>query len=357
MHHDGRIPRRWFAIGDPQTTFNRFLRILRGHALLDANGRLRDDVGLVSIGDHFDFDGAGRALADVGRDGIDILGWLADHPRDQVVILMGNHDAARVMELSHETDESFARAREVAEKGNLKSFIAEFPRIPTPGIAKVDYGCFSVEQRTLVQKLLLAGRMRLACVARRGGQPLLLTHAGVTDVQVTELAVQPTPESLALALDAQLREAVDQVRPAWERGDAATLTLAPLHFAGRAGREGGGLLYHRASAGADEKGPSAPIAARRFHPRLLPRGLVQACGHTGHHKSLKELAPWATKDAAARARGGLRTLSVAGESSIAYDLGIHPPRADHATVYMIDIEMNRPDVTEYPLLDLEDVLV
>lgn len=352
-----RISRRWFAIGDPQTSFTRFLRILRGHALLDANGRLRDDVGLVSIGDHFDFDGGARSLADVGRDGTDILGWLADYPRDQVVILMGNHDAARVMELSHESDESFARAREVAEKGNLKSFLAEFPRIPTPGIAKVDYSSFAVEQRALVQKLLLAGRMRLACVARRGGHSVLLTHAGITDVQIAELAVQPTAESLTLALEAQLREAVDQVRPAWERGEPATLTLAPLHFAGRAGREGGGLLYHRASASEDEKGSGAPIAPRRFHPRALPRGLVQACGHTGHHKNAKELTPWVTKDAAAQARGGLRTLSVGEESSIVYDLGIHPPREGHATVYMIDIEMNRPDVSEYPLLDLEDVLV
>src|SRR6266550_275427 len=102
--------RRWFAMGDPQTTFEKVLAILRGHDLLGEGGKLRDDVGLVSIGDHFDFKSHDeRSLEDVGRDGSNILRWLAAHAADQVVIVTGNHDAARVMELAFESDESFAR--------------------------------------------------------------------------------------------------------------------------------------------------------------------------------------------------------------------------------------------------------
>lgn len=68
--------RRWFAMGDPQTTFDKVLGILEGHGLLGEGRRLRDDVGLVSIGDHFDFDQrhTGTTLADAGRDGTKILG-------------------------------------------------------------------------------------------------------------------------------------------------------------------------------------------------------------------------------------------------------------------------------------------
>ena len=63
-----QAPQKVFAIGDPQTTFDESLGILRGHGLLAERGRLRVDVGRVSIGDHFDFHSHdGKSLADVGR--------------------------------------------------------------------------------------------------------------------------------------------------------------------------------------------------------------------------------------------------------------------------------------------------
>ena len=346
--------RRWFAIGDPQTTFEKFLAILRGHGLLDARDRLRDDVGLVSAGAHFDFSahGSGRALADVGRDGTNILRWLADHPRDPVAILMGNHDAARVMELAHETDESFARARELAESGTPEEFVRAFPRIPTPDIAGRDYSSFATHQREVVQELLLDARMQLAVVGRFGGRDVLLTHASVTDVQVEQLGVASTANAIAEALGRLLAAAVGHVRSSWERGEAAVLDLRPVHVPGEAGREGGGLLYHRASS--RESDASSCTAPRRYHPARLPRGLVQVCGHTGHHKSRQELAEWLSPAARERRRGGLRTLSV-GSSGIGYELGIEPARDDEATLYLIDIEMNAPEVTDYPLFPLEDV--
>jgi len=361
---DGKTRRRWLAMGDPQTTFEKVLGILRGQDLLDDKGSLREDVGLVSIGDHFDFQiHDKRPLASAGRDSTNILRWLAEHPPDQVVILLGNHDTARVMELAFESDESFAAARALAaacmaEKPpaeKTREFVATYPRLATPELVHRDYSSFAVDQRTLVQQLLLAGRMRLACLGHHAGKPALLTHAGITDAQVEELGVEPRAATLVDALEKRLHEAVARVRKAWERDELAALDLEPLHFAGRSGREGGGLLYHRASQRVDETGSGAPVARRKFHPRHLPRGLVQVHGHCGHHKCLEELASFLGPSAAQRRRGGLRTLA-AGESSIVYDGGIEPARDENATVYFIDIEMNSPDVCEYPLFELDHVV-
>lgn len=362
---DGKRGRRWFAIGDPQTTFANVLRILHGHELLAANGSLREDVGLVSIGDHFDFDFKHhqKPLADAGRDGANTLRWLAEHPPDQVVILIGNHDAARVMELAYESDESFAAARALSRSclgeepsgEKTRAFVAAYPRIATPELADRDYSSFATYQRTLVQQLLLARRMRLACLGYHAGKPVLLTHAGVTNAEVNELGVEPSAEALVNALETRLREAVARVRGPWERNELAALDLGPLHLAGHDGREGGGLLYHRASKNGDVTGSAAPVAPRRFHPQELPIGLVQVHGHTGHHKSLVELDGWHGPSATKPSRGGLRTLS-AGPSRVVYDGGIQPARHDEATVYLIDIEMNHPDVSEYPLFELERVV-
>ncbi|CAN5920191.1 hypothetical protein BH11MYX4_BH11MYX4_05410 [soil metagenome] len=149
-------------------------------------------------------------------------------------------------------------------------------------------------------------------------------------------------------------EAVAGVRGAWEHGQLAALDLRPLHFAGEAGHEGGGLLYHRPSNRGDDTGSDKPVARRRFHPRELPRGLVQICGHTGHKKCRKELAEWHAPAPAPRTHGGLRTLAV-GESGIVYSESIEPARDGDATYYFIDIEMNAPEVRDYPLFELESV--
>lgn len=358
-------PRRWFAIGDPQTTFARFLGILRSHDLIDdATGALREDVGLISIGDHFDFQAHhGEALDATGRDGAEILRWLAAHPAAQVVILLGNHDTARVIELAFESDETFAAARALALEckaedppgAKTREFVTRFPRIPTPEVAHRDYSAFAVYQRKLVQDLLLAGRMRLACLGRQGGKPVLLTHASVTNAQVEQLGVEPTAAEIVDALEAHLRGAVARVRSAWERNELEALALEPIHVAGGSGREGGGLLYHRASQNVDPTGSGAPVARRKFDPMELPRGLVQVQGHCGHHKCLDELAKWLGPAAKSRPRGGLRTLA-AGASRTVYDAGVLPARDEEATVYFIDIEMNHPTVTDFPLFELEDVV-
>ena len=46
--------RRHVAMGDPQAPFATVLAVLDRHGLLKNDGQLRDDVQLVSMGDHFD---------------------------------------------------------------------------------------------------------------------------------------------------------------------------------------------------------------------------------------------------------------------------------------------------------------
>jgi hypothetical protein len=45
-----------------------------------------------------------------------------------------------------------------------------------------------------------------------------------------------------------------------------------------------------------------------------------------------------------------------GELGIVYSEGVAPARDDDATYYFIDIEMNAPEVEEYPLFALESVI-
>ncbi len=273
---------RALAIGDPQTTHRRFLATLRAHHGLSDADRLLPEVRLLSIGDHFDFKPPAEwSPRDVGQEGIAILQWLADHPPEQVCILMGNHDACRVMELHRISDEDFAAARRL---GDAPEFHARFPDIPTPDIARRDFSSFSTAQRAIVQKLLLSGRMVLAAAGRSSsGRPVLLTHAGVTIRELALLGIpdERRPEAIAEALNGLLAERLERVRADWLAGRAAPLDLSPVHIAGTTGSEGGGLLYHRPRSSPSEWERQS---ARRFHPAALPDRLLQVCGHTQHRK-------------------------------------------------------------------------
>src|SRR5262245_41607853 len=97
-----------YAMGDPQAPFAKVLEVLDRHGAL-AGDRVADGVTLVSIGDHFDYDQRDPETA--GREGVQLLRWLAGHDPAQVVLLLGNHDASRVMELIGFDDDAFALAR------------------------------------------------------------------------------------------------------------------------------------------------------------------------------------------------------------------------------------------------------
>ncbi|MBZ0232625.1 MAG: metallophosphoesterase, partial [Deltaproteobacteria bacterium] len=173
--------RRAVAIGDPQAHADKLFAVLDHHGLLGDDGRLRDDVQLVSIGDHFDFGTRAQATLDAARvDGPRFLRWLCAHPPAQTTVLVGNHDTARVMELAAVTDARFdaaaalagelitlkERAPEQARERLRDEYMVSFPEVPTLGIVHRDFSAFTEAQRALVQRELLAGRLRLAAAAR-----------------------------------------------------------------------------------------------------------------------------------------------------------------------------------------------
>lgn len=361
----GAIPARAFAVGDPQSSSARFFGALAAHDLLGADGWLARDVRLVAMGDYFDYHVPERAAAQV--EGVRILAWLAAHPAEQVTILLGNHDTARVMELAAIDDERFELAHQRAtaivqlpreqRAAHTAAFLREFPELATPGYAARDYNAFTTEQRELVRSLLVARRCVLATVERAHGATALLTHAGVTTVQLGQLAMpdEREPQRIADALNRLLERAIADVDSAWRSGQSTPLSLAPLHVAGEGGKEGGGLLYHRPAdpdrPGADPAWEQAAHAPRRFDPRDLPRGLVQIVGHTGHKKASDELPRW--RDAAPPSRGGLRTLCVNEHGDVRYTRGITPATANAAVVWMIDPEMHYvPTAEDVALLEL-----
>lgn len=362
---------RTFVMGDPQAPYAKVLDVLVRHDAL-VGERLAPDVVLVSIGDHFDYDLNQHQAA--AQEGLRVLRWLVAHDPAQVVVLLGNHDASRVMELATITDHEFERARRLARsiddterqqgKAAAATRIAQeyepaFPHLPPPGVVGRDYASFTTEQRTLVMELLLAGRFRLSLTGTLlDGRAALITHAGVTAREITMLGVEPTPAAIATALEAHLVRAVDHVRDAWQRGDLAPLSLAPLHVTGSPGEEGGGLLYHRPSnPDRDSTDPAwarAPSRPRRFDPRTLPPGITQIAGHSGHAKCVYELGEWVDADARARKHGGIRTLRVVS-GRVSYVLGVAPPADGAAELILVDGEMRRVDASDVALLPLARV--
>lgn len=358
-------------MGDPQAPLGKVLDVLARHDALDGE-RIAADVILVSIGDHFDYDLRDPVAA--AREGLQLLRWLASHDPAQVVLLFGNHDASRVMELGTVTDDEFQRAHLLArsideteqtdgEDAAVARTRAEyepaFPMLPPPGVVGRDYAAFTTEQRTLVMEILLAGRFHLATTGSLvDGRDVLLTHAGVTTRELGLLGVAADAAAIAASLEGHLAQAVDHVRDDWQRGELAPLSLAPLHVTGSRGEEGGGLLYHRPSnpdrAGADPAWALAPSRPRRFDPRTLPAGITQVVGHTGHAKCVQELGDWVTPAARARKHGGIRTLRCAN-GQVTYDLGIAPRADGVADLILVDGEIRRVDARDVALLPLARV--
>jgi hypothetical protein len=375
----GQRPARWFAIGDPQTSFDHFIAVLAARALLKEDGRLRPEVGLVCMGDHFDF-GAADALSQTeleaaGREGLLILCWLAAHHPSQITILFGNHDAARVMELCSLDDRSFSIARALALRVHHSSgserkaledeFRARFPAIPNAEVARRDFSTFHSAQRTTLERLLTAGRLRLATVGVHRGREVLLTHAGITYRELELLGLRPDAgaSAVAEALNLLLEERVGRAAPSWQAGVRTALDLSPLHVTGVGGREAGGLLAHRpAHPNCRSPGEAADLAwefdherPRRFEPRSLPLGLVQAAGHTRGSKSARELAPWATGRAAAARPGKLRSLRVS-KTDVVYDTGLLDAQPGDALLYLLDVDLHEAPAAAVELLELSRIV-
>jgi hypothetical protein len=336
-----------YVLGDPQAPFASIMALLDRYGLLGGDGQLRANVQLVSIGDHFDYDL--NTPEESRAEGLAVLRWFAAHSPEQVQLIFGNHDAARVVELALVDDREFADARALAlsiettkrdqswdagKQRERDEFLPRFPTISTTAIAARDYASFSVEQRDLVTELLHAGRFHLALTGTLEARPVLLTHAGVT----TRETSSTDPETIAAALEQVFATAI----ASWQPG--TRLSLEPLSQAGAPGQEAGGLLAHRPTnperANADPAWELDRTRPRRFGPRELPRGLTQIAGHTNHPMCSRELVPWVTPRAAATRYAGIRTLRAA--DAITYDLGVLPPLENAADLILVDGELRDP---------------
>ena len=347
-----------YILGDPQAPFAAVMKLLASYDALAADGRLRSNIEVISIGDHFDYD---LTAPEVSRaEGLAVLRWLAAHPPEQVQLIVGNHDAARVVELALIDDREFGEARTLAlsieatkraagrEAANAHAaaeFAPRFPSISTYGLVARDYASFSVEQRELVVELMLAARFHLALTSMLSGSDVLITHAAVTQREVDRLGVAAQPAALAAALERVFSDAIAARRDDWRRGTITPLSLEPVSQAGAPGEEAGGLLAHRPSnterSGGDPAWEVDPARPRRFHPRELPAGLTQVAGHTNHPMCVRELAPWVTTRAAAARYAGIRTLR-ARSGAITYDLGVLPPADACADLILVDGELRDP---------------
>jgi len=353
---DGRPRTHHVAIGDPQAPLEVLLRILDLHGLLGSGGQLEPDVALVSVGDHFDW-GSPEERARAGENSVHLLAWLAAHPTDQVVLLLGNHDLGRVCELSGFDDDAFTRAQAEADAvyrgGNTdetaeERFLDRYPHLPNAELLSRDFGTFRAAQRDWVTHLLRTRRFR---VAHAHGEHLLLCHAGVTREDLTGVGVPPDQQHQAPTAAAALNAALDDFISRWTGGP---LELSTLHQPGFAHNPGGrGIFYQRPANPAvhlrkvDFEGPPR----RRYDPHSLPEGLLQAIGHIRDNKCRMLLGSWAKPEAPKD--GPLRFLRVR-EGNVLYARGLPQAMAPRdATLLFLDGAMNHVPPEAYELLDLD----
>ncbi|MDP2276147.1 MAG: transcriptional regulator [Archangium sp.] len=333
------VPRQLHvAVGDPQAPLEKFFSILDLNGLLADDGRLRPEVGLVSMGDHFDW-GRPDDREKATEEGTALLSWLAAHPPDQVKILVGNHDLVRVGELSGFTDATFSEARALADLAvqpqQQAALLARYPMLASPGVITRDYSCFSVRQRTLVTRLLKARRVKLALAP---APDLLLVHAGVTLADLEPLE----PVALDALSIAELLNRFLEARVTKWRGEGA-LDLAPLHELGSArDGEARGILAHRPANPASKQ---VDRASRRYDPRSLPPGITQVIGHINDKKCRELMGPWAFTQIPEL--GCLRGLEIGAR--VEYHLGCR----DEDRLLFLDGAMHRVAAVEYELFDLE----
>ncbi|NVJ19889.1 metallophosphoesterase [Myxococcus sp. AM011] len=347
------VPRgRRLALGDPQADFDKVLAILDHHGLLGADGWLKPDVQLVSVGDHFDW-GRPEERMHAANSALALVAWLAAHPADQVVLILGNHDLGRVGELADFDNARFATAQaeadRVYQKGQTdeageRAFLERWPNVPTAELVARDFGNFQQAQRAWVEHLLRVRRFRTAHAA---GPGLLVLHAGVTheDLDVTGLPRErrADADAVAHALNATMDAAVE----AWTRG---RLEVPGLHQPGDAARgEGTGIFYQRPSTKPEDAERTRQTPRRRFDPRRLPPGLTQVVGHT-RDKRIRELMG-VTSGAALD--GVVRHLVTDGARADCAHGAPPATGAAEAVLVFVDGGMSHCPVDAYELFDLD----
>ncbi|MBN8472911.1 metallophosphoesterase [Corallococcus exiguus] len=350
MAADGQRRTLHVAMGDPQADFDRVLSILSLHGLLDEEGGLRPDVCLVSVGDHFDW-GPAADRERVARSALRLVAWLASHPADQAVMILGNHDLGRVGELADFTAATFRAAQVEADRvyegddtdaAAERDFLQRWPGLPTAELAARDFSTWTEEQRAWVEYLLRARRFR---VAHAAGDSLLVLHAGVTreDLEVVGLESERWADARAVA--EAINGVMDRAVAGWKGGP---LVLPGLHHPGNAkDGEGVGIFYQRPSLAAEDAERVRGTPRRRFDPRRLPLGLTQVVGHTRDKRVRELVSPGPVRD------GVLRHLVTNG-TRVDYAHGPPPVTGPgDAVMVFTDGAMREGRAEDFELLDLD----
>ena len=373
---DGASPLR--AMGDPQAPFATVKAVLGHQGMLEGD---RICGRLLSIGDHFDWGHVvDREVA--ARDGEALLRWLASHDAEQVIILCGNHDLARVGELNNLDDQRFAALQALADahyhrpvdddstvehSGAARARVIdeldhdemEFFRacswLPSTEIVARDLSTYRHSQHLLVKQLLVERRMRLA----HADNGLLFTHAAITRKALTRLGVDDETvagssgaDIVAAALNRALDEAVARhlVHPT-----TTPLVIPGLHKPADGISEGDGVLYHRPTFVHKDQW----LEPRRYDPRRLPHGLWQVCGHVRDKRCISSLKGWS---AVREHQVGVVRHLIAwhdADNTVVYRHGLPPPRSevgdDASVVIFIDGAMAECPPERYQLLDVDAV--
>ena len=315
-----------------------FLEILDRRGLLDAGtGRIARTATWSPSAITFDWGGAARR-EDATRDGLHLLAWLASHPVDQVAVIAGNHDLARVGELWRFDDASFLEARAEADaaylEGKPRRSEAEFRQawdLPTWELAARDFASFCVAQRTLVAALLRAGRLRLAQAFAPG---LLVSHAGSPRGISTSWALERNPQPRR----ALHRPAAPGALDAAARPTKAASAIPPLYIPGTPTARATACCS-TAPARSPARGVPSPRPAAGSDPAV------------GHVRDAKTRVLLGIDGAAVD--GPLRTLRVQGESlDYRFGVGAHGD-ATTATMVFLDGGMLHARPEDYQLLDLD----
>jgi hypothetical protein len=339
-------------MGDPQADITRVFALLEHQGLLGEEGWLRPEVQLVSVGDHFDW-GPRQEREAGASSALRLVAWLAAHPADQAVLLLGNHDLGRVGELAGFTDARFATAQaeadplyqgEDTDEAREHEFLARYPDVPNVELVARDFGNFREVQREWVEHLLRARRFR---VAHAAAEDLLVLHAGVTREDLHAVGLPESSWRSARAVAEALNAALDTAVAGWSGGP---LVIPQLHHPGNAAYgEGRGIFYQRPSLRPEDAAYRAATPRRRFDPYRLPPGLTQVVGHTRDKKSreLLLLPQHETRD------GVVRHLVTDG-SSLRYALGAPPPAGEgEAVLVFTDGGMRETPVEAFELFDLD----
>jgi hypothetical protein len=349
---DGRPRSRHLAIGDPQADITRFLALLDRQGLLGPDGWLSPEVQLISVGDHFDW-GKAHEREEVATSALRLLAWMAAHPADQAVLLLGNHDLGRVGELADFTDARFAAAQVEADRiyqgddtdeARERDFLTRYPEVPNVELVTRDFGTFREVQRDWVAHLLRVGRFR---VAHAAAEDLLVLHAGVTREDLRMMGLPEARWAHAPSVADALNRALDAAVAAWKGGP---FSIPGLYQPGSAAYgEGRGIFYQRPSLLPEDAAHRAATPRRRFDPHRLPPGLTQVVGHTRDKRSRELLA--LPREGA---RDGVLRYLVADGSTLHYHAGTPPPVSPHEAVLIFtDGGMRESPLEAFELLDLD----